>query len=65
MSTIPRVPSAVPGRPANVVTVRRHAPGVTDAFDRMYAPPPGGGVVAMGAKEAMRLRNAEVNGCGL
>jgi hypothetical protein len=37
MSTTPRLPSAVVGQGANVVTVRRHAPAVMDAFDAMYA----------------------------
>ncbi len=65
MSTEPRLPSAVPGRQPNVVTVRRHAPAVMDAFDAMYATLLGRGVVGMDVKEAVRLRNATVNDCGL
>jgi hypothetical protein len=65
MSTTPRLPSAVDGRGANIVTVRRHAPGVMDAFDTMYAAVLGGGIAGMDVKEAMRLRNAMASGCGL
>ena len=65
MSTVPRLGSAVPGRRADVATVRRHAPGVQEAFDAMYAVLLGRGVVPMDVKEATRLRNAKVNGCGL
>jgi len=65
MSTTPRLPSAVAGAGANIVTVRRHAPAVMDAFDAMYAVLLGGGIVGMDVKEAMRLRNAKASGCGL
>ena len=65
MSTTPRLPSAVAGAPANIVTVRQHAPAVMDAFDAMYATLLGGGIVGMDVKEAMRLRNAFASGCGL
>jgi hypothetical protein len=65
MSTTPRLPSAESGAPANIVTVRRHAPAVMDAFDEMYATLLGGGIVGMDVKEAMRLRNAFASGCGL
>lgn len=65
MSTTPRLPSGVPGAPANIVTVRRHAPGVTEAFDAMYAALLGAGVAGMDVKEAMRLRNANSSGCRL
>ena len=65
MSTTPRLPSAVPGASANVVTVRRHAPAVMQAFDAMYATVLGGGIAGMVVKEAMRLRNALASGCGL
>ena len=65
MSTTPRLPSAVDGASANIGTVRRHAPAVTDAFDAMYAVLLGGGVAGMDVKEAMRLRNAWASGCGL
>ena len=65
MATTPRLPSAVPGTSANIVTVRRHAPAVMEAFDLMYATLLGGGVAGMDVKEAMRLRNAFASGCGL
>lgn len=65
MSTVPRLSSAVPGRPASIATARQHAPAVQEAFDAMYATLLGRGVVSMDVKEAVRLRNAKVNGCGL
>jgi hypothetical protein len=65
MSTTPRLPSAVDVAPANIVTVRRHAPAVMEAFDAMYAVLLGRGVAGMDVKEAMRLRNAMASGCGL
>ena len=65
MSTSPRLPSAVPGAAANIVTVRRHAEAVMAAFDAMYAALLGRGVAGMDVKEAMRLRNAAASGCGL
>jgi hypothetical protein len=65
MSTTPRLPSAVAGTSANIVTVRHHAPAVMEAFDAMYAVVLGGGVAGMDVKEAMRLRNAMASGCGL
>jgi hypothetical protein len=65
MSTTPRLASAVDGASANIITVRRHAPAVVEAFDAMYAVLLGGGVAGMDVKEAMRLRNAWASGCGL
>ena len=65
MSTSPRVSSAVAGRGSNLGTARAHVPELTAAFDAMYATLLGKGVVSMDIKEAMRLRNAHVNGCGL
>jgi hypothetical protein len=65
MSTTPRMHGAVPGRGATIDSVRRHAPEVKEAFDRMYATLLGGGEVGMDVKEAMRLHNARVNDCGL
>ena len=65
MATTPRLPSAVEGAPANIGTVRRHAPAVMEAFDAMYAVLLGRGVAGMDVKEAMRLRNALDTGCGL
>lgn len=65
MSTHPRLPSALPGQPAHIGTVRAHAPDVVGAFDAMYATLLGGGVLGMDIKEAVRLRNATINDCGL
>ena len=65
MSTTPRLPSAVPGKTPNVMTVRLHAAAVMEAFDAMYASLLGRGVAGMDVKEAMRLRNAAASGCGL
>ena len=65
MATNPRLPSAVEGAPAHVGTVLQHAPSVRAAFDAMYTTLLGRGTVGMDVKEAMRLRNAAVSGCGL
>lgn len=65
MATTPRLPSAIDGHGANIITVRLHAREVMAAFDAMYATVLGGGVVGMDVKEAMRLRNAWASGCGL
>lgn len=65
MSTSPRVGSAVADRPAHLGTARAHAPELTAAFDAMYATLLGRGIVGMDIKEAMRLRNADINKCGL
>lgn len=65
MSTTPRLPSAVAGDPAHIGTMRAHAPDVVAAFDEMYATLLGGGVLGMDVKEAVRLRNATLNDCGL
>jgi hypothetical protein len=65
MSTTPRVGSAVANTAAHIGTARAHTPELTAAFDHMYATLLGRGVVGMEIKEAMRLRNATVNKCGL
>ena len=65
MSTSPRVGSALAEKPAHLGTARAHTPELTAAFDHMYATLLGRGVVGMDIKEAMRLRNANVNRCGL
>jgi hypothetical protein len=51
--------------PTHLGTARAHTPDITSAFDAMYATLLGQGIVGMEIKEAMRLRNAKVNGCGL
>lgn len=65
MATTPRLPSALDGAPAHIGSVLPHAPSVRAAFDAMYATLLGRGTVPMDVKEAMRLRNAAVSGCGL
>ncbi len=65
MSTTPRVGSASAESSAHIGTARAHTPELTAAFDHMYATLLGRGVVGMDIKEAMRLRNANVNRCGL
>ena len=65
MSTTPRLPSAVDGVPAHIGSVLQLAASVRAAFDAMYATLLGRGTVGMDVKEAMRLRNAAVSGCGL
>ncbi len=65
MSTTPRVGSAVADSPTHLGTARAHTPELTAAFDHMYAELLGRGIVGMEIKEAMRLRNASVNRCGL
>jgi hypothetical protein len=65
MSTRARVSSAVEGAPAHLGTARAHTPALTTAFDAMYAALLGKGTVSMDVKEAMRLRNAHITGCGL
>ena len=65
MSTTPRLPSAIDGAPAHIGSVLPHAPTVRAAFDAMYATLLGRGTAGMDVKEAMRLRNAAVSGCGL
>ena len=51
MSTTPRLPSAVDGASANIVTVRRHAPAVMEAFD---ATDPAVTIRSSGVSEASR-----------
>lgn len=65
MSTNPRLPSAVEGHAPHIGTMRAHAPEVVAAFDAMYGTLLGGGVLGMDVKEAVRLRNASINDCGL
>ncbi len=65
MSTQPRVSSAIVNSASHIGTARAHTPELTAAFDHMYATLLGRGIVGMEIKEAMRLRNASVNRCGL
>jgi len=65
MSTTPRLASAIEGKQAHAGTVMAHSPAVRAAFDRMYATLWSDGIAPIDVKEAIRLRNARVTGCGL
>ena len=71
MSTKPRLPGSRPGKaPAeaerpSIRSVLGHNPSLRAAFDQMYGTLWTDGVAAVDVKEAMRLRNARVTGCGL
>lgn len=65
MSTQPRLPSAVDGQDANMMTVLAHSPKVRAAFDTMYATLWSRGAADVDVKELVRLRNANVTDCGL
>ncbi len=64
MSTIPRVPSAVVGAPANLRTLLAHRPELAEAFHRLYATMWTEGIVPQSLKETARMRNARVTDCG-
>lgn len=65
MATTPRLPSAVPGKPATARTVYAHAAGLKHVFDAMYAVLWRGDVLSEATKELVRLRNARVTACSL
>ena len=64
MSTIPRVPSAIPGQAENFATVTAHAPAMIARFFDLYAEFWQRGVVSAEIKEMTRLRNARITDCG-
>jgi AhpD family alkylhydroperoxidase len=64
MSTTPRVPSAVPGEPADFRTALAHVPEVAGAFHRLYGTMWSEGIVSQALKETARMRNARVTDCG-
>lgn len=70
MSTTPRLPGSRPGhndetgRPS-LRSVLGHSPTIRAAFDQMYGTLWTDGAAPVDVKEAMRLRNARVTGCGL
>jgi alkylhydroperoxidase family enzyme len=64
MSTIPRVPSAVPGEPATFGNVFAHRPDLAAAFFRLYGTLWSEGIVPQPIKETARMRNARVTDCG-
>ena len=64
MSTTPRLPSAVAGRPADFATIMAHRPDLGEGFWNLYGEVMARGVVDQVLKETVRLRNARVTGCG-
>jgi alkylhydroperoxidase family enzyme len=64
MSTVPRVPSAIPGEPATLRSALAHCPDLAAAFHRLYGTMWSDGIVAQSIKETARMRNARVTDCG-
>lgn len=64
MSSVPRLPSAVPGQPAMLRSVLAHAPAPMKAFNDLYGSFWSHGVVDHPTKEVVRLRNARITDCG-
>ena len=65
MSTSARVPSAVPGQPADFYSVFQHAPDFAATFGALYAEFWQSEIVSQRIKEVVRLRNARITDCGL
>lgn len=64
MSTVPRVPSAIPGQPPSLGSALAHCPELARAFHRLYGTLWSDGVVSQAIKETARMRNARVTDCG-
>ena len=64
MSTLPRIPSAIPGAEPDFGSVTAHIPEVMGRFFELYAAFWQAGTVAPDLKELTRLRNARVTDCG-
>lgn len=64
MSTVPRLPSAIDGREANMSTLLAHQPSLARAFRDLYAQFWSHGTVDHPTKETVRIRNARVTDCG-
>jgi hypothetical protein len=64
MSTTPRLPSAIEGRPADFGTIFAHLPDVASAFRVVYGMFWSHGVLDHVTKETARLRNARITDCG-
>ena len=64
MSTVPRLPSAIDGRPAAMSTLLAHQPELAAAFSGLYARFWSHGEVDHPTKETVRIRNARVTDCG-
>jgi hypothetical protein len=65
MSSRPRVPSGVPGQPADFTSVFQHQPEFAARFGALYAEFWQSEVVSQRIKEVVRLRNARITDCGL
>jgi hypothetical protein len=65
MSSLPRVPSGVPGTPADFYSVFQHQPEFAARFGALYAEFWQSEVVSQRIKEVVRLRNARITDCGL
>jgi hypothetical protein len=65
MSSRPRVPSGIPGRPADFHSVFQHQPELAARFGGLYAEFWQSEVVSQRIKEVVRLRNARITDCGL
>ncbi len=64
MSTVPRLPSAVDGYPANMSTLLAHRIDLAQGFADLYARFWSQGEVDHPTKETVRIRNARVTDCG-
>ncbi len=65
MSSLPRVSSGVPGKPADFYSVFQHQPEFAARFGALYAEFWQSEVVSQRIKEVVRLRNARITDCGL
>ena len=64
MSSVPRLPSAIPGEEADFRTVMAHAPDVLARFFDLYARFWQQGLVSAELKEMTRIRNARITDYG-
>jgi len=64
MSTVARVPSAVPGQPPSFGTVFAHQGEWFGAFRTLYGTFWSHGVLDQPTKEVARIRNARITDCG-
>ena len=64
MSTTPRLPSAIDGKPANMGTLLAHQPELAGLFSDLYGQFWSHGVVEQPIKETVRIRNARITDCG-
>ncbi len=55
MSTVPRVPSAIPGQPPSLGSALAHCPELARAFHRLYGTLWSDGVVSQAIKETARV----------